>query len=182
MLALARHLHLAYLSKPKSERILYRTVRRLRAKTIVELGTGDAHRAHRLLATAARYSDETPSYTGFDLFESRPSHAPGITLKKAHRELRTTGAKIRLLPGPPEMMLPQLANSLMGTDLVIINSELQGADLDATWRFLPRMLDDHSLVLIGQRDAETADGETRYRVLSKQALPVPAEPMLRRAA
>ena len=88
-------------------------------------------------------------YTGVDLFEARSSYeGPGLTLKMAHRKLKATGARIRLLPGDPLTVLCRSANELSGTDLIIISDRQNKASLTGGWFFLPRMLHDSSQVFV----------------------------------
>jgi len=90
-------------------------------------------------------------YTGVDLFEARTSSdGRGTTLKAAYRLLRATGARIQLIPGDPFTALSRAANTLGGTELVIISAGHDPDSLARAWFYLPRMLRPESLVLIEQ--------------------------------
>jgi len=88
-------------------------------------------------------------YTGVDLFEARtPSGGPGMTLKTAHRLLTATGARIQLLPGDPYTALARTANSLAGTELVVVSARHDPDLLARAWFYLPRMLAERAQVWI----------------------------------
>ena len=59
-------------------------------------------------------------FTGIDLFEDRPAgQGVGITLRDAHRTLKATGARIRLMPGDAHEGLARVANGLGKVDLLL---------------------------------------------------------------
>lgn len=90
-------------------------------------------------------------YTGIDLFEARrPEAGPGTSLKRAHRLLNATGARIQLVPGDLFTGLSRAANGLVGTDLVIISAGYDPECLAQAWYYLPRMLREGSRVLVEQ--------------------------------
>ncbi|WP_425398094.1 hypothetical protein [Aeoliella sp.] len=139
---------LAYFSKPKHERQLYRAVRQQKMHRIVEVGIGSAERAIDLVSTAQRYGGESPvTYTGLDWFEEREAPAAPLPLIHAHRQLQLTGARVRLVPGYPPATLPQIANTLQRTDLILISAAVDDASLDKAWFYFPRMCHPGTLVL-----------------------------------
>jgi hypothetical protein len=144
-----KYLHLAYFSKPIADRAIYRAIRLVRPKSIVEIGLGTGQRAARAIALAARLRPgERIAYTAVDLFEASPSGRPALGLKKAHHLLSATGAKVQLVPGDPFSALARTANSLMCTDLLIVSADQTGESLDRSWFYVPRMLHDASVVMI----------------------------------
>lgn len=143
-------LYHCYLAAPSSDRVLYQAIRRNRARRILELGIGTGSRAARLIWMAQRYhaSDEV-RYVGLDPFEARTAcDGPGITLRLAYRMLRTTGAKIRLLPGEPLAVLAQAANHVGTVDLAIFSARLDPSLLVETWFYVPRLLHPQSEVFV----------------------------------
>jgi len=168
---LLRFLYFAYLLKPKSERQVYRFIGRHKVKRIVEVGLQTGQRALRLIAAAQRYSgQDAVSYTGIDLFEARAS---GLRLKEAHRMLCATGARVRLIPGDPLAGLSRSANTLPGTDLVLIAGDHEPELLARAWYYLPRMLRAGSRVY--EQAPAAGHGPLEFRV-------VPPEELLRRAS
>lgn len=151
-----KYLYLAYLSKPSTQRLLYRKIRRHKVASILELGVGDAIRSQRMLQVASRYrSIDELRFTGVDMFEARPADAPGITLKLAHKRLSPLAARVQLAPGDPSMVLTRLANGLANTDLIIIGADHDAESLEMAWSYFPRMMHEDTLVF---REMVTADG------------------------
>jgi hypothetical protein len=148
---------IANFSQPDSERCLYRAIRRDGASSIVELGLGTARRALRMIEMATTRGQHV-RYAGIDEFESRAPDRPGLTLKQAYQSLRPTGAAIQLVPGDPLTALARVANSLTGTDLLIVSADVDAASLRAAWRYVPRMLHRHSRVYL---EEACADGGVR---------------------
>lgn len=151
---------LAHFSKPKHERQLYRAIKRQKMHRIVEVGIGSAERAINLVCTAQRFGgDATVSYTGLDWFEEREAPAAPLPLIHAHRQLQLTGARVRLVPGYPPATLPQIANTLQRTDLILISAAVDDASLDRAWFYFPRMCHSETLVL---REVREGVEVTRY--------------------
>lgn len=143
-----RYACLAFLSKPAEDRRLYRVAKKRRVTRIVELGIGSLARSLNLISVCQRYTPDTPiSYTGLDWFEERPAGHETLSLIDAHRQLKAAGAETRLMPGGPAKALPAVANSLLGTDLLLLSPEATDDALAAAWFFLPRILHDGSLIL-----------------------------------
>lgn len=160
-----RYYYLTWFSQPAADRPLYKTVANRPLRSIVEIGVGNAVRAKRLLEMAVKpkHAEQPLRYTGIDLFEARDKKSPGLTLKEAYSQLKTDHVKLQLLPGDPLSALSRSANSLSGTDVLIISLDQDGESLDQAWRFVPRMLHANSLVYF-ERQGKKA-GETRFDLL-----------------
>jgi hypothetical protein len=144
---------IANFSRPASQRCLYRAIRRGRVTSIVEVGVGPGQRALRMIEIAA-CRGQSVRYTGIDEFESRsPDRGEGLTLKQAYQRLRTTEAAIQLVPGDPLAALTRAANSLTGTDLLVISADIEAHSLRGAWRYVPRMLHRGSLVYLEEPEA-----------------------------
>jgi hypothetical protein len=144
-----RCLYLAYLSKPKADRPLYRAISRYRPRRILEIGLGAIPRTLRLIDLATRIATQPVKYAVIDLFEARPAGAgSALSLKDAHRILKTTTAQVQLIPGDATSALARSANALQNMDLVIISGPDPRQSLGGGWFYLPRMLHDHSVVFI----------------------------------
>lgn len=140
-------LKLVHFSRPRSDRLLYRLIRRHKMRRIVELGLGDGTRALRMIAVAQRFAEGGPvQYTGVDLFEMRPPGTRPLALKQAYRMLADGGARIRLFPGDPAAALASMAGTLPQVDLAVISGDVDAQSLEGTWRYLWRMLHPGSLV------------------------------------
>lgn len=142
-----KYAYYAYLAKPKSERKLYREIRRRRPQRIVELGLSRTQRSQRMLQVAARYATGPVEYTGIDLFEARGGGPEALSLKQAHQLLKPMASRVRLLPGDPFSALSAASNMLVGTDLLIISADQDLESLNKAWFYVPRMLTTSTLVL-----------------------------------
>jgi hypothetical protein len=155
--------YLLHLSQPPAERIIYRAIRRQQARKIVEVGIGSAQRAVRMIQIAqATVAAGEVQYTGIDPFEDRSqTDGLGLSLKEAHRKLKATGARIRLVPGSPEAGLSRVANALGKVDLLVLSASPDPQSLAQAWFFVPRLLDDRTLVFL--EGAAFPDGGASFR-------------------
>lgn len=168
-----RFAFLAYASKPVADRQIYRTVRRLKITSVLEVGVGSLERAKTIVAACQRCSDgATVRYAAVDWFEERPESMTPLSLIQAHRELNATGAKVRVSPGGPAA-IEAVANALPNTDLVLISPDVDDDCLERGWYFLPRMCHAGTVVLRGRAEG---NGEYRYEQLSHEAVAALAQP------
>lgn len=164
--SLVKYLYFSYLSSPRAERSLYRSLRRGKVSSIVEVGVGNGRRAARMIAVAQRYTRlGTVRYTGVDLFEGRPAGAGGPTLKHMHKLLSASGARVRLVPGDPYGGLARAANDLTGSDLVVVSGGHDAESLAKAWFYVPRLLQPQSMVYIEHIGADPKK-DHRFELLS----------------
>jgi hypothetical protein len=162
--SLLRSSYLLYFSQPAADRSLYQALRGRPVRSIVELGIDLSSRTPRLLEVASWKRGNQPlRYTGIDLFEARPSGQPGLLLKQAFTQLRRPGINTQLVPGDPASALQRVANSLTSTDLLVIAADQNRESLSRAWTWMPRMLNDKSLVFWEEPVQER--GQTRWRPL-----------------
>jgi len=147
-------LYLSTFAAPACDRVLYRTIRRLRISSMLEIGVGDATRATKLIRMAQKYGSGQVRYTGVDAFEGNPSCR--ITLKDCHQKLNALGARIRLVPGDLASSILQIAISHVRTDMLIISSEYHTSELEQAWYYVPRML--HAASVVFLQDAKDKEG------------------------
>ena len=133
---------------------VYKEIRHIHARKLVELGLGNGQRALRMIEVARKASpDEQIRYVGLDRFELRAAaDSPGLSLIEAHQLLRGRGAKVQLVPGNPAEGLVRVANSLGKIDLLIVPAELDAEPFARMWFFVPRMLHERTLVFVEGRD------------------------------
>ena len=95
-----------------------------------------------MIDAAARHTDRTNiHYVGIDAFEDRAAaDRAGLALIEAHRLLRQSAAKIKLIPGDPCEALVRSANALANIDLLLIAVPLEADRLERMSFFIPRML------------------------------------------
>jgi hypothetical protein len=162
---LLRSVYLLYFSQPASDRALFRALRSRPVRSLVELGVSLTSRTPRLLEIARwRAGSEPLRYTAIDLFEARPAGQPVVTVKQANAALRQPDVRVQLVPGDPAMALRRMANSLVGTDLLVISANQDRASLGAAWTWMPRMLTPTSLIFLEEPSAKP--GEKLWRRLS----------------
>ncbi|MGI8982859.1 MAG: hypothetical protein ACR2FY_26870 [Pirellulaceae bacterium] len=175
---------LLYFSHPAPDRFLYKAVKGKSIRSVVEIGIGNGLRTQRMFEVLSWQAAKEPlKYTGIDLFEARPQHQPGLSLKSAFHDLRRPDVQMKLVPGDPYDALVRAANGLAGTDLLIISTDQDRASLERAWTYMPRML--HTGSLIYQEDADTKTGKTSYRrltLLDVQRNAAVARRAMRRAA
>ncbi len=137
-----------WLARPKSDRALYRLIRKHKPRKLMLLGLGAAVRPLRMIALAKRYHPANfIEFSGIDRFDSRPTDMPRLSLKKTHQLLRPTAARVNLLPGDPHETLPRAANTLHGIELVVISADQNSDSLSRAWFFLHRLLAPAAIVL-----------------------------------
>jgi hypothetical protein len=146
---------LKWFSKPAGDRPLFKSVCKRRLRKLLLLGLSDGQRATRLISLAQRFhAADQVEFVGIDRFDSRPVDVPHFTLKQAHQLLRTTSARIKLIPGDPREALVRAANSLQGIELVVISADQAADSLSQAWFYLPRTLATEALILREEIAAE----------------------------
>lgn len=158
MLSLARwfcRLWLLHFARPASDRLLWRALHARPIRSVVEIGIENIPRTRRLWDVLAWRDENLPlHYTAMDAFESRPAGQPPLTLKEAHSALRREGVQVKLIPGDVPSALARSANSLTGTDLLLISAGLDADELSKAWPWMPRML--HAGTIIFQEETDAA--------------------------
>ncbi len=149
----------SHFSKPTNDRIAYRTIKKNKFRSIVEVGLGEGVRCERMIRVAQKYSgSSTIRYTGIDMFDGRGASKTQLKLIEMHRQLNGMGAKAQLVPGDFGSSIQRIANSHLRTDLVVIQCD--DADVFAVeafaagWKFLPRMLHASSQLILFFPDDE----------------------------
>lgn len=149
-----RFFKMTWLDKPVCDRAVYKLIKQRQIRSIVEVGLGDGKRCEQLIAVAQKFSEEKVRYTGIDLFDARESSTP-LKLIDMHRRLKGIDAKTQLVPGDLGSALPQIANSHLRTDLILISAGFDREQFSTVKSFFPRMLHASSLVLVQSKE----DGE-----------------------
>lgn len=182
--SLIRSAYLLYFSQPAGDRVLFMAMKKRPIRSIVELGIGFSGRTKRLFEVAAWNRGTEPlRYTGIDLFEARPAGKPGPSLKQAFADLRVPDAKVQLVPGEAHLALRRVANSLTGTDLLLISADQDADSLAQAWTWMPRMLRPESLIF--REEAGPKPGTSAWRPIrleDVQKLAAESGRALRRAA
>jgi hypothetical protein len=160
-----RLFYLLHLSKPASDRLVYREIRRLKARKIVELGLDTGQRAVLIIEVLKEFHEARDiHYTGVDLFEARTAaDGPGISLREAHCLLKATGARIQLVPGAVGEALARVANGVSQVDVLVISGQIPPGQLAQAWFYLPRMI--HARTQVFQ-ESLSAHGTAATRLLA----------------
>ena len=142
-----KYCYLAFFSNPAADRQVYRHLAKKQPRRVLEIGMGDAQRTVRMLDVLVTPGSETEVvYTGIDRFEAR-TEAPALTLKDAYKITKRDGVKAKLVPGDALSAMTVTANAAANTDFILIDSAIQDEDLQQAWKYFPRMMHEHTLVL-----------------------------------
>jgi hypothetical protein len=156
---------------------------RRQPQRIVELGLGQGERALRLIDVAASYMLRAEiQYIGIDPFEDRlTADKPGLTLISAHRLLKASGARIKLIPGNPWEALIRSANHLGTVDMLILSAlDQQSGEFPQFWFYVPRLLHEKSVIF---QEVAARDGKTTLQEINRrEVLAWAAAPQRRKAA
>jgi len=176
-----RLFYLLHLSKPASDRLVYREIRRKKARKVLEIGMGAGERAVHIVELLKEFHSASEiHYTGIDLFEARLIGAePRLTLRDAHRLLKATAARIQLVPGAPDDALSRVANGLKEIDAVIIAAGNSPEQMLRAWFYLPRMV--HPATQFFQ-ESHTLGGGTSMQLLGSDEIARLTAQSQRRAA
>ncbi len=172
--------YLCFLSSPKSDRVLFKAIRKAQASSIVEIGMGSILRSQLLIEQAQHANpDAKINFTAIDLFDSRPFDLPQLKLIETHRTLCKTGATIKLVPGEENSALPRVANGLANTDLLLISTCSDLKNQTQLWFYLPRMLNKKSQVF---RQIINERGHKQWRKMSLENIHSLSQSLQRDAA
>jgi hypothetical protein len=164
-----RLFYLLHLSKPASDRLVYREIRHKKARKVVEIGMGTGQRAVNAIEVLREFhAPGEIHYTGIDLFEARLiGEGSRLTLRDAHRLMKPTGARIQLVPGTPGEALSRVANSLKEIDVVIISADNSPEQMLRAWFYLPRMVHAETQFFL---ESSSPNGGTTMRLLASDEI------------
>lgn len=168
-----RYLLKSWLSKPVHQREIYSWIRQQAPVVkIAEVGLGKIERAQELIEFAQLYADDHPiQFLGIDMFEGRPG-GDGMPLKTAHKKLNSLGAKVQLVPGDAASALPRVANAFRDVQLLIISADQDVESIRQSISWIPRMLNEKSLVLWEVKDDKGELSFARYSMSQIEAMTV----------
>lgn len=140
---------------PKRYRNIYRAIKAIKPKQIMEIGVWTGERSIRMLEVAKRYypADQI-SYYGFDLFEdlSDEQLASEVSKKpptKAHiqEKLEKTGANIHLYKGNTLETLPQEISRLPKMDFIFIDGGHSLETIQNDWDYARKLMHEKTVVI-----------------------------------
>ncbi|QDS95372.1 hypothetical protein FF011L_41680 [Roseimaritima multifibrata] len=141
---------LLHLSKPASDRILYKTVRGRTIASVLEINIASLERTERLIGWLRTQGNEGAiRYAAIDMFEMGEG-AQQVGLKTFHQKLASLGVKPLPIPGTPQQGLPRIANTLGGVDLIIFSGEASELQSPTLQPLLTRATHQNSIILAHQ--------------------------------
>ena len=140
---------------PKRYKYLYRTIREVKAKNIMEVGTFHGSRAKSMIETAKLYSDpKTVAYYGFDLFEEMTNELYFDELSKRSKTrqeiesmLAETGVDIHLFKGNTMQSLPENVSKLPNMDFIYIDGGHSLETVENDWKYSEMLMHDRTVVI-----------------------------------
>lgn len=174
-----RYWYLAFASRPSSDRMLFRLIKRRRPARIVEIGLGDLARSLRMVRLAQAVRDSVIVYAAIDAFDLRGDQLPVLPLKSAYRQLKATGANVRVLPGDPYAALSQKLHLVRNADLLLIAAHVTDRELERAWSYLPAAMHASTAVY---RETALPTGARAWRAMERQAIDKLAAPVFGRRA
>lgn len=150
------------------DRICYQTIQKHKFTSILEIGLEDGVRSERMIQVALRAAGIRPvHYIGIDLFEANttPDIEP-LSLKEAHTQLGSLGARVKLVPGDAFSALARTANQLKEIDLVVIGYDQDPEMIERSWIYMPRFLKEDSIILLQGDEAE----DFQFRAISYETV------------
>jgi hypothetical protein len=138
------------LSKPATERNLWRFLLTNPVASVLQLGMHDGSQTLRLLRFVRQTSPSTTlRFAGVDMFEAADDRSKHLKLKEAHRLCAELGIKAHLIPGELRTALPRVAITILPSDLVLINQPIDpnSKDGEAIKQWMPRLIHPSSTVM-----------------------------------
>lgn len=141
--------------RPKRYRYLFRAIRKIKPRNIMEIGTWNGNRAIRMIETAKKfYRPEQINYYGFDLFEEMTkdrfeeelSKFPPAQDEVLHK-LKQTGVNIRLYKGDTLVTLPRAVDSLPKMDFIFIDGGHSVETIANDWNYAEQLMHKNSVVI-----------------------------------
>ena len=140
---------------PKRYAQLFESIRNIRPKNILEIGTWTGSRALQMIETAKEF---TPAreihYYGFDLFEEFTEGAMSKELSKrppslaeVTAKLSVTGAGIHLYKGNTQETLPKTVHSLPLMDVIFIDGGHSIKTVENDWRFTSSLVSGKGVII-----------------------------------
>lgn len=140
---------------PKRYSNLYQEIKKLKAKSILEVGTWNGRRALKMIDVAKHSSSEPVTYVGFDLFEGLTdemykyeiSKKPP-TKKQVEDLLNTTGANIKLVKGNTLETLPNyLETNDTKFDFIFIDGGHHVETVKSDWQCVSKLMHKDTVVI-----------------------------------
>lgn len=153
-------------SGPQRYKNLFRTIRALKAKKIMEVGTWTGSRATQMIKVAAEAFPITEiSYYGFDLFEEMDDDKYVKEISKrpptfavVKEVLNKTGAQIVLFKGDTLTTMPEVVTSLPKMDFIYIDGGHNYETIANDWQCSEMLMHSKTVVIFDDYWLNREDG------------------------
>jgi len=140
---------------PRRYRYLFRSIREIKPKCILELGTWNGTRAVQMILEARKFnSAEEIAYYGFDLFEEmterilqeETSKWPP-SFREVEERLLKTGVKISLYKGDTRESLPRMISQLPKMDFIFVDGGHSVETISSDWLCVQQLMHRNTTVI-----------------------------------
>lgn len=147
------HRFLSEQVQPSRYRNLYKTIKEIEPRTILEVGTWNGERAAKMIRVAQKYQSEI-KYYGFDLFEDltpekfleeRSKRPPSE--REVYEFLQRTGATIKLYRGDTVQTLPRAVREISKVDFVYIDGGHSLNTIQHDWENVEKLMHTGTVVI-----------------------------------
>ncbi len=134
---------------------LFETIRKIRPKNIMEIGTWNGRRAEEMINEAKNfYPASEITYYGFDLFEEmtnemleREVSKLPPSVEEIRKKLEKTGVKVNLFKGNTLKVLPKVVYFLPKMDFIFIDGGHSIETITNDWRYAQELMRKNSVVI-----------------------------------
>lgn len=146
---------LNWLTKPKRYRNLFRTIKRIKPKTLLEIGVWHGDRAEQMIRAMSKHHPlSLIHYYGFDLFEDLTheqlktefSKMP-LPMKDVQEKLEKTGAHIHLFKGNTHETLPREIKHIPHIDFIYIDGGHHPDTIAHDWKYALQRMHQNTVVI-----------------------------------
>ncbi len=140
---------------PRRYRYLFKVIRKIRPRKIMEIGTWQGVRASQVIEEAKKMRLASDiAYYGFDLFEemdeARLAHEISkspFSMDEIQRRLDSTGAAVHLYKGDSTKTLPRLVGTLPMMDFIFIDGGHSLGTVRSDWENVQKLMHERTIVI-----------------------------------
>jgi len=171
---------------PRRYRYLLKSIREIKPKCILELGTWNGTRAVQMISEARKFnSAEEIAYYGFDLFEEmterilqEESSKWPPSFREVEERLLETGVKISLYKGDTRESLPRMISQLPKMDFVFVDGGHSVETISSDWLCVQQLMHRNTTVIFDDYwNREGAGAKTVLENIDKERFDVDILPV-----
>ena len=159
------------LKGPKRYKHLYKSIKFLKANTLLEIGVWNGDRAKKMIEVAKKYNEGTIRYYGFDLFEdlSKDQYLKEMskippTKEYVQNKLTLEGVEVHLFSGNTLDTLPKEINEMPTMDFVFIDGGHSNETILNDWIYCSKLIGPKSVVIFDDYWRNRTDGGCKLTV------------------